>query len=233
MFMYYDFLYLLAISPAVILGLIAQGLVSSAYHRGQQIPAKTTGFGAARRILDSAGLNDVEIEQVPGHMSDHYDPRARVLRLSPEVYQSHSLTAVGIAAHEAGHALQHAHGYLALGIRNMAVPIANFGSGIGMILLMIGIGFHLKMLAIIGLLLFGSVAAFQIINLPVEFNASSRAKAELVGLGIVAHQDMGPVNRVLNAAALTYVAATLQSILAVLYYAYRLFGASMRSSSDD
>ncbi len=226
---FFDLYYLLAVSPAIVLALIAQAMVASAYRKGQQIPAGTTGFGAARRILDSAGLQDVDIEQVPGHMSDHYDPSARVLRLSPEVFQSRSLTAVGIAAHEAGHALQHASGYLALGIRNMAVPLANFGSGIGMIVLMVGVGLGLKTVAIVGLFLFGGVAVFQIINLPVEFNASSRAKAELVGLGIVSNQDMGPVNRVLNAAALTYVAGTLQSILAVLYYAYRIFGNQQRN----
>lgn len=224
MFHFYDLYYLLAVSPAILLALIAQMLVSSAYNKGQQIPARTTGYDAARRILDSAGLHDVDIEQVAGHMSDHYDPSARILRLSGEVYHNRTLTAVGIAAHEAGHALQHARNYLPLGIRNMAVPIANFGSGFGMIVLMVGIALHLKAIAIVGLALFGAVAVFQIVNLPVEFDASSRAKTELVGLGIVGSQDMGPVNRVLNAAALTYVAATLQSILAVLYYAYRLFG---------
>lgn len=228
---FYDFKYLLFISPAILLAFLAQALVMSAYGRGKRIAARTSGADAARRILDSAGLTDVGIEQVGGVMSDHYDPTARVLRLSPEVYHGESLTAVGIAAHEAGHALQHAQGYLALGLRNMAVPLANFGSGIGMVLLLIGIGFHLKALALVGLILFGSVAAFQIINLPVEFNASSRAKAELVGLGIVSNHDMGPVNRVLNAAALTYVAATLQSILSVLYYASYVFGGS--SSRDE
>lgn len=222
--MFYDFKYLLFVSPAIILGFIAQMMVRSAYGRGARMAARTSGADAARRILDSSGLTDVGIEQVGGFMTDHYDPSARVLRLSPEVYHGESLTAVGIAAHEAGHALQHAQGYVALGIRNMAVPLANFGSGIGMLLLFVGIGFQFTMLAIVGLVLFGSVAAFQIINLPVEFNASSRAKAELVGLGIVSQSDMGPVNRVLNAAALTYVAATLQAILSVLYYSSYVFG---------
>jgi Zn-dependent membrane protease YugP len=163
---------------------------------------------------------------VPGQLSDHYDPSERVLRLSPEVFQSRSLAAVGIAAHEAGHAIQHAHGYVPLTIRNLAVPVANFGTGISGLLLFLGIIMNVPGLLWAGIIAFSGFVFFQLINLPVEFNASSRAKAELVGLGIVRHQEMGAVNSVLNAAALTYVAATLQSVLTLLYYILRATSSS-------
>ncbi len=173
-------------------------------------------------MLDANGLYDVGIEQVPGHLSDHYDPSAKVLRLSPEVYHGQTASAVGIAAHEAGHALQDAFRYAPLVIRNAAVPIANFGSGFGMFALMIGIGLGIKFLAWAGVALIASVAFFQIVNLPVEFDASARAKAALIDLGIVDGDEIYYVRKVLNAAALTYVAATLQSILTLLYYLVRL-----------
>ncbi|MBU4398034.1 MAG: zinc metallopeptidase, partial [Planctomycetes bacterium] len=150
-----------------------------------------------------------------------YDPRAKVLRLSPEVYQNRTLASVGIAAHEAGHAIQHAHGYAPLVVRNAAVPLAGFGSNAGFILLIIGAIMNLPPLILLGIGLFAVVVVFQVVNLPVEFNASSRAKAQLVGLGIVNDQELTYVNKVLNAAALTYVAATLQAILTLLYYVTR------------
>jgi Zn-dependent membrane protease YugP len=144
-----------------------------------------------------------------------------VLRLSPEVFQSRSLGAVGIAAHEAGHAIQHAHGYAPLAIRNAAVPIAGFGTSISGVLLLLGLLLNAPYLLWAGIIAFSGFVFFQLVNLPVEFDASSRAKAELVSLGIVRHQDMGAVRSVLNAAALTYVAATLQSVLTLLYYIFR------------
>jgi Zn-dependent membrane protease YugP len=168
-------------------------------------------------MLDAAGLTGVAIEETPGHLSDHYDPRDKVLRLSSDVYHNRSLSSVGIAAHEAGHALQDARGYLPLVIRNFAVPAASFGSSLGMLLLVLGLLFS-KTLLLVGIVLFSAVVFFQVINLPVEFNASSRAKAHLVELGIVDPQEMSYVRSVLNAAALTYVAATLQAILTLLYY---------------
>ncbi|HXT60209.1 MAG TPA: zinc metallopeptidase [Pirellulales bacterium] len=195
----------------------AQMKVRSTYAAAQRMPAPLSGAAAARRVLDSAGLNDVEIEMIPGQLSDHYDPSHRVLRLSNEVYQSRTLAAVGIAAHEAGHALQHGFGYAPLAIRNAAVPAANFGSGFSMILFMIGLFAHLPFLLWIGIALFGCVVFFQLVNLPVEFNASSRAKDQLVSLGIIDQQGLVYVNKVLNAAAWTYVAATLQSLLTLLY----------------
>jgi Zn-dependent membrane protease YugP len=227
-FPYFDPYYLLWISPALLLALFAQWWVQSAYARTRQIPARLSGMAAARIILDRGGLQDVAIEQVGGTLSDHYDPRAKVLRLSQDIYHGRSLAAVGIAAHEAGHALQDAHRYAPLVIRNLAVPAAQFGSPIGMVLLFAGIGLGLQSVAIVGLVLFAGIAVFQLINLPVEFDASSRAKRLLVAEGIVDDNELRDVKRVLNAAALTYVAATLQSVLMVAYYAMLIFGGSRR-----
>ncbi|MBU4271680.1 MAG: zinc metallopeptidase [Planctomycetes bacterium] len=219
--MIFDPMYFLWIAPAVLLGMWAQFRIRTTYAQAQRMGAPLSGAAAARHILDSAGLNNVDIEQMPGHLSDHYDPRAKVLRLSPEVYQNRTLASVGIAAHEAGHAIQHAHGYAPLVVRNAAVPLAGFGSNAGFILLIIGAIMNLPPLILLGIGLFAVVVVFQVVNLPVEFNASSRAKAQLVGLGIVNDQELTYVNKVLNAAALTYVAATLQAILTLLYYVTR------------
>ena len=219
--MYFDSYYLLYLAPAVILMLWAQMRVKATYARAQQEPAPLSGAAAARHILDSAGLHSVRIEQVPGKLSDHYDPRDKVLRLSPEVYQGRTLAAVGIAAHESGHALQDAHAYAPLHIRNLAVPAASFGSSFGMGMMFVGLIFQFHMLLWVGVALFACVVFFQLVNLPVEFNASSRAKAQLVSLGIVPAEQMIYVNKVLNAAAWTYVAATLQSIMILLYYLSR------------
>jgi Zn-dependent membrane protease YugP len=215
---YFNLEMLLFLAPALILAMIAQFWIHSAYAKGQKVPAKMSGFMAARRILDAAGLHNVAVEAIPGQLSDHYDPRAKVLRLSADNYHNHSLAAVGIAAHEAGHAVQDAVGYLPLVVRNLAVPAANFGSGAAMFLLLGGFFFQWTGLILMGIIAFSAVVLFQVVNLPVEFNASSRAKTLLVEQGIVNQYDMGPVNNVLNAAALTYVAATLQSILQLLYY---------------
>ncbi|MEX0939216.1 MAG: zinc metallopeptidase [Pirellulales bacterium] len=224
--MYYGFdpMYFLFLAPALLLAMWAQAKVHSAYAKAQEVPARLSGAAAARHVLDSAGLTDVAIEQVPGHMSDHYDPRHKVLRLSPQVYSSRSMAAVGIAAHEAGHALQDAKNYAPLVIRNMAVPAAGFGSSGGILLLILGAVLGWAALIYVGIALYACVVAFQVINLPVEFNASSRAKAQLVSLGIVDANQMTHVDKVLNAAALTYVAATLQAILTLLYFVFRFAG---------
>ncbi|NUQ64734.1 MAG: zinc metallopeptidase [Pirellulales bacterium] len=224
MFGMFDPLFWLMIGPALLLALWAQMKVKWAYANAQQMPAPLSGAAAARHVLDSAGLQNVDIEVVPGHLSDHYDPRHKVLRLSQEVYQSRSLAAVGIAAHEAGHAIQDARAYFPLVVRNAAVPVAGFGSNFSFILLMLGIVFSFKALILAGIALFAGVVFFQVVNLPVEFNASSRAKEQLVALGIVNPQDMIYVNKVLGAAALTYVAATLQALLTLLYYIIRFTG---------
>ena len=225
--MLFDPMYFVFLAPAMLLAIWAQLRVHSAYAAAQQQPAPLSGAAAARHVLDSAGLRDVEIEQIPGQLTDHYDSSAKVLRLSTDVYQSRSLAAVGIAAHEAGHAIQDAHAYAPLVIRNAAVPIANFGSGFSMILFVLGMipWLHMPFLIWVGILLFSAVVFFQLVNLPVEFDASNRAKDQLAVLGIANHDQMVYVNRVLNAAAWTYVAATLRSVLTLAY----LF---MRSDRD-
>jgi Zn-dependent membrane protease YugP len=218
--------YLLFVSPAIVLMIWAQWRVKSAYHRGLQVPSHLSGAAAARHILDQSGCHDVGIEETHGWLSDHYDPSSRVLRLSPEVYSSQSATAVGIAAHEAGHALQHANQYAPLVARNVAVPAAIFGSNAAMIL--IALGFFLRPLFLLGIIAFAMVCVFQIINLPVEFDASNRAKRLLGQLNIVDDVGALAVRDVLNAAAWTYVAATLQSIMTLLYYILHFAGSGSR-----
>lgn len=226
--MFFDPMYFIIVLPAFLLGLWAQMRIRATYNEAQQLAAPLSGAAAARHILDSAGLYNVQIEQVPGHLSDHYDSRDKVLRLSPEVYQSRSLAAVGIAAHEAGHALQDAQAYAPLAIRNAAVPMANFGSGTAIFMIILGAALQMNAFLIwLGIGLFSCFVFFQLINLPVEFNASSRAKAQLVQLGIINQDGLYYVNKVLGAAALTYVAATLQAILTLAYYVLR-FGNSSR-----
>jgi uncharacterized protein len=220
--MFFDPMYFLFVAPAFLLGLWAQLRIKTAYATAQRLAAPLSGAAAARHILDSAGLQNVEIEQIPGQLSDHYDPRDKVLRLSAEVYQSRTLAAVGIAGHEAGHAIQDAHAYAPLVIRNAAVPIAGFGSNAGMALIVLGAILHLNLWLIwLGIGLFSAVVFFQLVNLPVEFDASARAKAQLVQLGIINDEELVYVRRVLSAAALTYVAATLQAILTLLYLILR------------
>jgi len=220
----FDPLYLLFIAPALILGLWAQYRVRSTYAEAQQMPARLSGAAAAREVLSAAGLHNVGIEEIPGELSDHYDPRDKMLRLSSAVYHNRSLAAVGIAAHEAGHAIQDARNYAPLVIRNAAVPMAGFGSGVGMWLAMFGLIFTFQPLLLAGIALFSLFVFFQLVNLPVEFDASGRAKQELQNLGIVSPQEMGYVRKVLSAAALTYVAATLQSVLTLLYFVMRYAG---------
>jgi uncharacterized protein len=221
MLFHFDPLYFMMIAPAMLLAVWAQFRIKSAYARAQQQPAPLSGAAAARHILDQAGLQNVSIEMVPGEMTDHYDPREKVLRLSSDVYQSRSLAAVGIAAHESGHALQDAKNYAPLAIRNAVVPAAGIGTNVSFLFFILGMIFSLPALIWAGIILFSGFVFFQVVNLPVEFDASARAKHELVALGIVPQQDMPYVNSVLNAAALTYVAATLQAVLTLLYYILR------------
>jgi len=220
----FDFTYFVYIAPALLLMLWAQMRVKSTFAAAQKVATPLSGAAAARHILDSAGLHNVAIEQVPGQLSDHYDPRAKVLRLSQDVYSSRSTAAVGIAAHEAGHALQDAHNYLPLVIRNAAVPAATFGGNMSMIMIIAGALLSAPKLIVVGIVAFSFVVFFQLVNLPVEFDASKRAKLLLVEHGIVDTGDMVYVNRVLNAAAWTYVAGTLQSVMILLYYITRFSG---------
>jgi Zn-dependent membrane protease YugP len=229
---YFDPLYFLILSPAILLAMWAQMRVHSAYAQGMQEPSRYTGAEIARMILDKAGLYDLPVEETPGQLSDHYDPQSRVVRLSSGVYHTHSLAAVGIAAHEVGHALQHAHHYGPLALRSIAAPAAMWGPGAGMALLVIGSLMHAPALLGLAIMAFLAVAVFQIVNLPVEFDASNRAKRLLTDMGVVDDHGSQVVRSVLNAAAWTYVAATLQSILVVIYYAIRIFGGT-RSDRDD
>jgi Zn-dependent membrane protease YugP len=215
--MFFDPKYFLFLAPAMLLALWAQMKVKSTYAAAQRIPAPLSGAAAARHVLDSAGLTNLQIEQVPGQLTDHYDPQSKVLRLSAEVYQGRNVAAVGIAAHEAGHALQDAEHYAPMLLRNAAVPAAHFGGGFSMTLFCIGLFMHLSILIWAGIALFACVVFFQLVNLPVEIDASNRAKRQLVSLGIVDEQGMGSVRSVLNAAAWTYVAGTLQSVMTLLY----------------
>jgi Zn-dependent membrane protease YugP len=223
---FFDPIYFLFLSPAILLMLWAQSRINSAYRKGMQIPAPLSGAAAAQHILDVSGVEDVSVEMTRGHLSDHYDPIHKVLRLSPEVYNSRSASAVGIAAHEAGHALQHAHAWLPLQIRNAAVPAARFGPVAFFILLLLGMFLQSPQLIILGITAYAGVFFFQLVNLPVEFDASNRAKRLLGELGIVDQQGAAAVRSVLNAAAWTYVAATLQTLLTVLYYIIRFTGSS-------
>jgi uncharacterized protein len=224
--MWFDWHYFIYLAPAIILGLWAQARVRSAFAEALKVPAPMTGAAAARYVLDSAGLQNVAVEPIEGFLSDHYDPRHKVLRLSPQVYQENTMAAVGIAAHEAGHAIQDQKRYAPLVIRNAVVPVANFGGGISTILLVAGVIMQLGWLLNLGIILFSAVVFFQLVNLPVEFDASNRAKAQLDSLGVVALQDQKYVRNVLNAAAWTYVAGTLQAVLTLLYYIMRFSGNS-------
>lgn len=222
--LFFDFKYLLFVGPPLLLAFYAQWRVRSTYAVADRIAAPLTGVAAARHILDSAGLQQVAIEPIGGNLTDHFDPRDNVLRLSGPVYNGRTLAAVGIAAHEAGHALQKAHNYAPMAIRNAAVPVASFGSGIGIWAVILGYMLQFPLVVWGGIALFCGVVFFQLVNLPVEFNASSRAKHQLEALGIVPSDEMYYVRKVLSAAALTYVAATLQSVMVLLYLLTRFGG---------
>jgi Zn-dependent membrane protease YugP len=220
---YFDPMYFLFLAPALLLGMWAQWRVKSAYAKASQLPARSgmTGAEAAYRILETHGLSGVAIEPTHGFLGDHYDPRHKVLRLSPDVYSGRSLASVGIAAHEAGHAIQDRVGYAPLKLRNGIVPLASIGSNLSWVLVIGGMAMQWMGLTLAGIGLFSLVVLFQLINLPVEFDASNRAKDVLVRQGIIAPAEEAGVRRVLSAAALTYVAATLTAILTLVYFLFR------------
>lgn len=225
-FFFIDPMYLIIVGPAILLALVAQGWVKSAFAAGKRVPASSgmSGAQAAQRILDLNGIRDVRIERIKSWLGDHYDSRSKVLRLSPEVYDGRSLASLGVAAHEVGHALQHAHGYAPLAIRNGLVPMASLGSNLSFILILAGIFLHVTGLALAGFALFAMVVLFQIVNLPVEFNASTRARALLLNNGMITQVEDRTVAKVLNAAAMTYVAATITAIAQLLYFGLLVFG---------
>ncbi len=219
-------LYILISLPAILLGLWAQAKVRSAFEKYSRVRSARglTGAQVARFLLDAYGLQHVQVEAVQGFLTDHYDPHRKVLRLSPDVYRSPSLAAIGVAAHEAGHALQDAERYAPLALRSAMVPSVQIGSWLGPILFLVGLFINFTGLAWLGLLLFASTAVFALVTLPVEFDASKRAKRLLVSHGILGPQELRGVDAVLDAAALTYVAAALQAIASLLYYAFLLLG---------
>lgn len=216
---YYDPSYILVLI-GVVLSLLASAKVKSTFNRYSQVQSRSgyTGAMAAERILRAAGIYDVRIEGISGNLTDHYDPKAKVLRLSESVYGRSSVAAVGVAAHECGHAIQHARGYAPLRIRSAIVPVANFGSQISWPMIVIGlfIGGTGSVLIQLGILMFGAAVAFQLITLPVEFNASSRAVQILAESGILYEEELKHTRKVLGAAALTYVAAAASAILQML-----------------
>lgn len=217
---YYGYHYdrtMLLLIPAILLTIYAQYKVTSTTSRYFNVRADRgyTGEDTARKILDSNGLYDVRIEMVRGRLSDHYDPRSKVLRLSQDVYSGRSITSVAVAAHECGHAIQHAHGYAPLNLRSSLVPVVNFASNMSWIFIMLGFLTRGPFLQI-GILLFSASVLFQIVTLPVEFNASSRALNQLTSLGIVDNREVRQSRKVLQAAALTYVAAAVTAILQLL-----------------
>jgi len=227
MFYFWDWTWFLLI-PAIVLGIYAQVRVSSTYNRYAQIPSSRglTGAQGARQLLDSEGLMDVGIEIGGGRLSDHYDPRSRTLTLSPDTANSTSLAALGVAAHEAGHAMQHAAGYVPFKFRGTLVPVANVGSYLGMFLFFIGLFFFRSgPMMSVGIVLFSGAVLFTLVTLPVELNASRRAIQALEDRNILVGDELSGAKKVLNAAALTYVAAALMAILQLL----RLIALSRRS----
>ena len=222
-------LYLLFSLPALILGLWAQAKVKAAFNKYSKIRTYIglPGSQIARRILDDNGCRDVKVEQIGGMLSDHYDPAKKVLRLSPQVYQGNSIASAGIAAHEAGHAIQHHEGYSLLKLRTAIVPTVQIGSWIGPIIFMIGLLLNSvtgDRVAEIGLVLFSLTAIFAVITLPVELDASKRARVQLANSGTVLSHEIEGVSQVLNAAAWTYVAGAAQAISTIFYYGFILLG---------
>jgi Zn-dependent membrane protease YugP len=219
---YFDPMYFVYVGPALLLSMWAAFKVKSTFYRYNQVPASSGASGAevARELLLRNGL-DMPVEEFPGTLSDHYDPRVRRLRLSSDVYRGRSIGAIGVAAHEAGHAIQHATGYKPLLIRHSIAPIAQFGSTVWIWVMMGGILLGSLGLVKLGILLFVGVVVFQLVTLPVELNASSRAKQMVYESGFVTETERAGVSKVLSAAAMTYVAAALTSIATLLYYLMR------------
>ena len=231
-FIMFDPMYFIFVGPTILLALWAQVKVKSAYAQAGRVPARSglSGAETAQRILNAYGVTGVAVEPVKSFLGDHYDPKHKVLRLSPDVYHGRSLASVGIAAHEVGHAIQDASAYAPLALRNGLVPMASVGSNLALGLIIIGMILAYlqtalgQTIAAVGLGLFGVVVLFQLVNLPVEFNASSRARAILLDQGLVTAGEDKVVGKVLNAAAMTYVAATITAIMQMLYFASIVFG---------
>lgn len=212
-------LFLILIVPTIILGIWAQSKVSSAYNQWKQVPTRSriTGAEAASAVMRNAGINDVQIVEVPGHLTDHYDPIHKRLALSRENYRGHSLAAVGVAAHEAGHAIQHKVGYKALQLRMSLIPMTTLASQLLPFVMIGGLFFGMLGLVKVGIICYAVLTVFQLVTLPVEFDASKRARVQLGELGIVGADEMPGVVKTLNAAGFTYVAAFVSSLANLLY----------------
>lgn len=224
---FFDPRYMMFMLPAFLLMMIVQWYVQSAYRRWSQVPARSrlTGAEAAQRLISAGGLYGVRIEGIQGNLTDHYDPREKVLRLSSGVYNSSSVAALAIAAHELGHAIQDKEGYFPLRLRAAMVPAVNIGSYLGWILIVLGILIQATQIAWLGVLVFSLGALFALATLPVELNASARARQLLVTSGIISGDDeQRGVNNVLNAAAMTYVAALITAVLQLLYWVSVVIG---------
>lgn len=210
----FDIYYVILVIPMILLSLFAQSKVTSTFNKYAKYGSKSgmTGYDSARKILDANGLSNIRIEKIAGTLTDHYDPKANVIRLSEGVYDKTSVSAVGVAAHEAGHAVQHSIGYAPIKWRNAVLPAANIGSQLSIPLAFLGLIFGLKPLVSIGIILFSAVVLFQLVTLPVEFNASGRAIQHFTDSGVLTSSEVKGVKKVLSAAALTYVAAALTSL---------------------
>jgi len=224
---YFDPLYLLFAIPGLLIGIWAQVTLRHAYGKYSRVPVESgmTGAEAARAILDHAGLNGTPVEEIPGQLSDHYDPAKHALFLSSDNFHGRTVAAVGVAAHEAGHALQHQAAYGLFGVRMALVPVTQFASSAYMAIFFIGIIFHMfNVILPIIIAIFTVITLFQLVTLPVEYDASRRAKEQLFRLGLVHEDERRGVSKVLDAAALTYVAALITSAMTLLYYILRAQG---------
>ena len=208
------------IIPGVALSIYAQIKVSSTYNRYLEVPAGSglSGAQAARAVLDEAGLQNVPVEEVPGHLTDHYDPTKRALFLSSENYRGNSLSAIGVAAHEAGHALQHKAAYAPMTLRQTLVPATQFASNAIYFMFFLSLFLNIAKLATLAVVIYGILFLFQVVTLPVEFDASRRAKQQLLRLGLIDSREHSAVNKVLGAAALTYVAAMVYALLELVHW---------------
>lgn len=230
----FDPIYMMIMVPGMLLSFWASMRVKSTFKRYSQVASRSgySGAEAAHELLARSGIDGVRIEPVQGFLADHYDPSTRTLRLSPDVYGGRSLAALGVAAHEAGHAIQHAHNYGPLSFRSMVVKPAMIGSNLGMIIMGAGMFMHATSLVWVGIVLFSAFVVFTLVTLPVEFNASSRAVAALVQHNIVTQGEAADTKKVLDAAALTYVAAAIAAVIQLLYFLWRagLLGGERRES---
>lgn len=218
-----DPIYIIVLLPAIILAGFASMMVKFTFKKYSKVRSYSgmTGSQAAERMLQRNGIYDVRIEQTRGFLSDHYDPSKKVLRLSPDVHASSSLAAIGVACHEAGHALQHAANYIPLTFRTTLVPVTSFSSGLSFYVFFAGMLFRSQMLMYVGIAMFAVAFVFSVVTLPVEWDASARAKQYIVTSGIVSPDQAAASGKVLNAAFLTYVAAAVSSLLTLLYYVMR------------